>query len=407
VSFAAKFEKVDILFPGSSDRGARGRMWGALAALDAGQSRNDIIATTGVVVGAMDVNLEVEQGETFVIMGLSGSGKTTVLRALNGLNTISRGKITIRHGDELVDMSNPSAAVLRRLRNQAVSMVFQQFALLPWRSVRQNVELGLELRKMPAAEMKVRVDEWLDRVGLLQWAEMHASELSGGMQQRVGLARALVTDPDILLMDEPFSALDPLIRNKLQDELLQLQRSVQKTIIFVTHDLDEALKIGNRIAIMKDGRVIQVGKPEDIVLRPATEYVAEFVAHMNPLTAIRAASLMRPLEPMRAADGAHHFNDNQEYVLHLDELGQLVALHRDGAVAPFHRPQPGVRCPQGSTGIVTGQHLLREIVEIRQQTTRPVLVAEDRRIVGCIGTTEILDALTQAGRAGYRDKSTP
>jgi len=189
----------------------------------------------------------------------------------------------------------------------------------------------------------------------------------------------------------------------LQDELLQLQRSVQKTIIFVTHDLDEALKIGNRIAIMKDGRVVQVGKPEDIVLRPATDYVAEFVAHMNPLTAIRAASLMRPLDGPRTPDGLHHFNDNQDYTLRLDDGGRLVALHRDGASAPFHQPQPGVRCPQGSTGIVTGEHLLREIVEIRQQTTRPVLVADNGRIVGCIGTSEILDALTQAGRAGYQD----
>jgi glycine betaine/proline transport system ATP-binding protein len=405
MSFAAKFEAVDILFPGSADRGARGRMQTALAELDAGKTRNDIIGSTGIVVGAADVNLEIEQGEIFVLMGLSGSGKTTVLRALNGLNTISRGRITIRHGDELVDMSNPPPATLRRLRNQAVSMVFQQFALLPWRTVRRNVELGLELRKMKPAEMRASVDQWLDRVGLLQWADKHASELSGGMQQRVGLARALVTNPDILLMDEPFSALDPLIRNKLQDELLQLQRTVQKTIIFVTHDLDEALKIGNRIAIMKDGRVIQVGKPEDIVLRPATDYVAEFVAHMNPLTAIRAASLMRPIGALRASDGAHHFNDNQDYALHLDNSGQLIALHRDGAAAPFHQPQPGVRCPQGSTGIVTGQHLLKDIVEIRQQTTRPVLVADNGRIVGCIGTTEILDALTQAGRADYRDNT--
>lgn len=403
MSFAAKFEKVDILFPGSADRGARGRMQAALAALDAGQSRNDIIASTGIVVGAADVSLEIEQGEIFVIMGLSGSGKTTVLRALNGLNPISRGRITIRHGDELVDMSNPPAATLRRLRNRAVSMVFQQFALLPWRSVRRNVELGLELRKMPQAEMRAAVDEWLERVGLLQWADKHASELSGGMQQRVGLARALVTNPDILLMDEPFSALDPLIRNKLQDELLQLQRSVQKTIIFVTHDLDEALKIGNRIAIMKDGRVVQVGKPEDIVLRPATDYVAEFVAHMNPLTAIRAASLMRPLEALERRDGAHHFIDRETYRFTLGPAGGIDAVHCEGAMISIHHAAEGIAAPRDAIGVVTSEHLLKDVVDIRQQTSRPVLVHAEGRIVGCCGTAEILDALTQAGRAGYQD----
>lgn len=401
MSYAARFEAVDILFPGTADRGARLRIEAALGSIDAGRSRNDIIAAHSVVVGAADVSLEIEQGEIFVIMGLSGSGKTTVLRAVNGLNKISRGRITIRHGDQLVDMTNPEAATLRRLRNQAVSMVFQQFALLPWRTVRRNVELGLELRRMKPTEMRSIVDEWLERVGLLPWAEKHANELSGGMQQRVGLARALVTNPEILLMDEPFSALDPLIRNKLQDELLQLQSSVKKTIIFVTHDLDEALKIGTRIAIMKDGRVIQIGKPEDIVLRPATDYVAEFVAHMNPLTAIRAASLMRPLANLPAPDGAHHFTDHQQYALHLDNSGKLMTLRRDGATAPFHRPQPGIRCPQGSTGIVTTQHLLKDIVEIRQQTTRPVLVADNDRIIGCIGADEILNALTHAGRAEY------
>ncbi|OYW10496.1 MAG: choline ABC transporter ATP-binding protein, partial [Acidiphilium sp. 37-67-22] len=302
--FAARFEHVDILFPPAAGRAARAPVARAAAMLDAGQTRADIIEATGVVVGAADVNLEIAKGEIFVIMGLSGSGKTTVLRAVNGLNKISRGRILISHNNEMVDITNPPPATLRALRNRAVSMVFQQFALLPWRTVRRNVELGLELRRTGETETRAAVDRWLDLVGLLPWAEKHAHELSGGMQQRVGLARALVTDPDILLMDEPFSALDPLIRNKLQDELLSLQQRLHKTIIFVTHDLDEALKLGNRIAIMKDGQVIQVGAPEDIVLRPATEYVAEFVRHMNPLTAIRAASLMRPLDAAADAHGA-------------------------------------------------------------------------------------------------------
>jgi glycine betaine/proline transport system ATP-binding protein len=367
MSFAVRFENADILFPGTQDKRAKRIVQAALAALDAGQSRADIITSTGVVLGAADVNLEIEQGEIFCLMGLSGSGKTTVLRAVNGLNKLSRGKVLIRHGADVVDFTAPPPPVLRRLRNQAVSMVFQQFALLPWRTVRRNVELGLELRKMPKPAMRKAVDEWLEIVGLLPWAEKHARELSGGMQQRVGLARALVTNPDILLMDEPFSALDPLIRNKLQDELILLQQRVKKTIIFVTHDLDEALKIGNRIAIMKDGRVIQVGKPEDIVLRPATDYVAEFVQHMNPLTAIRATSLMVP------ATGTFTITDGETY----------SSTNPDLPILP-------------------PTSLLRDIVDARQTTGKPVLIGAPGGIIGYCTNAEILSALTHAGRASYK-----
>ena len=406
MAFAAQFDRVDILFPGLDSRAARPRVEAALRELDAGKSRSEIIASTGIVVGASDVTLTIEQGEIFVVMGLSGSGKTTVLRAMNGLNTISRGRILIRHGEQLVDMSNPAPAVLRRLRNEAISMVFQQFALLPWRSVRRNVELGLELRRMPAPEMRKIVDEWLDLVGLLPWAEKHAHELSGGMQQRVGLARALVTDADILLMDEPFSALDPLIRNKLQDELLSLQHTVRKTILFVTHDLDEALKLGSQIAIMKDGRIVQTGKPEDIVLRPASDYVAEFVRHMNPLTAIRAASLMRPINEIVRSDGACHFVDRGLYQVRLDVEGRLASIHCEGVEMAWRQPgadgstqQPGIR-------IVDADQLLKDIVELRQQSGHPVLVSADGRIVGFCGSDEIFAALTHAGRSEFRDSLT-
>ncbi len=398
-----QFDKVDILFPGIDDRASRGRVEAALKELDAGKSRSDLIASNGVVVGAADVNLEIGQGEIFVIMGLSGSGKTTVLRAVNGLNKISRGRILIRYGDNVVDMSHPEAGVLKRLRNQAVSMVFQQFALLPWRTVRRNVELGLELRRMPAPEMRKIVDEWLDVVGLLPWAEKYADELSGGMQQRVGLARALVTNPDILLMDEPFSALDPLIRNKLQDELLSLQRTVRKTIIFVTHDLDEALKIGNRIAIMKDGRVIQVGKPEDIVLRPATDYVAEFVKHMNPLTALRAVSLMKSVEEVARVDGAYRFIDRDMYEIELGANGKLADLRCGGDSVGWCDAGPDFAQTAGRVVLVEAGCLLKDIVEIRQMTGRPVLVCDDDRVIGFCGSNEILDALTHAGRSAFRE----
>jgi glycine betaine/proline transport system ATP-binding protein len=227
------------------------------------------------------------------------------------------------------------------------------------------------------------------------------------MQQRVGLARALVTDPDILLMDEPFSALDPLIRNKLQDELLSLQQRLHKTIIFVTHDLDEALKLGNRIAIMKDGQVIQVGAPEDIVLRPATEYVAEFVRHMNPLTAIRAASLMRPLDAAADAHGAQFtFADGpSHYRLSLRPDGTLDGLSCNGAAIAVHPIDGETATPEGAIGIVETTHLLKDVVEQRQRSGHPVLVAEDGRIVGWCGANEVLDALTHAGRATMNDAS--
>jgi len=399
MGIAVSFENVDILFPGLDDRGAKPRVQAALKALDSGKSRGEIISEQGVVIGSADVNLDIEEGEIFVLMGLSGSGKTTVLRAINGLNKVSRGRISILHGGKMEDVTRPEPKKLRKLRNEAVAMVFQQFALLPWRTVRRNVELGLELRKMPAAEMKKQVDQWLDVVGLLPWAEKHAKQLSGGMQQRVGLARALVTNPDILLMDEPFSALDPLIRTKLQDELISLQRTVKKTIIFVTHDLDEALKIGNRIAIMKDGRVIQVGKPEDIVLRPATDYVAEFVQHMNPLTAIRAVSLMSAIPPAFA--GTHRFMDHDLYQVTLDQEGLLVSITCGNQSVPCRDSRDDLSRMPGEVSVVAPDCLLKDIVEIRQMTGRPVLVADDGRITGFCGANEILTALTHAGRSSY------
>ena len=228
-------------------------------------------------------SLTVNEGEISVLMGLSGSGKSTLLRAVNGLNKVSRGMFWCATDGKMVDVVTCDEATLRHVRQGQVAMVFQQFALLPWRTVAENVGFGLELAGMPEAERKAKVDKQLKLVGLDQWAGKYAHELSGGMQQRVGLARAFATEAPILLMDEPFSALDPLIRTKLQDELLQLQKTLKKTIIFVSHDLEEALKIGNHITIMEGGRIVQTGRPEDIVLRPANDYVSEFIANVNPL----------------------------------------------------------------------------------------------------------------------------
>jgi glycine betaine/proline transport system ATP-binding protein len=262
----------------------------ALALLDARGTRADILARTGVVVGVAQASLSVARGEISVLMGLSGSGKSTLLRAANGLNAVTRGQVLVADGTSTVDVGVAcDPATLRRIRRHRIAMVFQQFGLLPWRTVRENVGFGLELRGETPARRREIVDRQLDLVGLSQWAERYTHELSGGMQQRVGLARAFATDADILLMDEPFSALDPLIRRKLQDELLALQERVRKTILFVSHDLDEALKLGDQVTILEGGLIVQSGTGRDIVERPANDYVAEFVRHVNPRTAIKGA----------------------------------------------------------------------------------------------------------------------
>ncbi|HBQ25807.1 MAG TPA: glycine/betaine ABC transporter ATP-binding protein, partial [Syntrophomonas sp.] len=222
------------------------------------------------------------------IMGLSGSGKSTLLRCLNGLINATAGKIII-DGQELTGMSSRQ---LEELRRKKMGMVFQRFALLPHRTVLGNVGYGLEVQGIARDKRDQQALQAIEMVGLKGWEDSYPANLSGGMQQRVGIARALATDPDILLMDEPFSALDPLIRQEMQDELLEIQNKLQKTIVFITHDLDEALKIGERIALMKDGKIVQMGQPEDILLSPATEYVARFVENVNYSRALTASSVM-------------------------------------------------------------------------------------------------------------------
>ena len=271
----------------------------ALEMANQGISRTDIQNKTGNILGVSKCTLDVHEGEIIVLMGLSGSGKSTLLRTVNRLNPITSGNVQIRTQGEMIDVGMASNTALRALRQHTVTMVFQNFALLPWRTVAENVGLGLELAGMSPAKCKELVDQQLEIVGLGNWGDKKIHELSGGMQQRVGLARAFVTDAPVLLMDEPFSALDPLIRAHLQDELLTLQERLRRTIIFVSHDLDEAVKIGTKIAIMEGGRIVQFGTPQDIVLNPADDYVGEFVAHMNPLNVLRASDVMRVLNESR------------------------------------------------------------------------------------------------------------
>ncbi|MGI9297019.1 MAG: choline ABC transporter ATP-binding protein [Gammaproteobacteria bacterium] len=286
---AVELDSVCIVFGGAPER--------ALPLMDAGESREKIQAETGQILGVHDCSLQVGEGEIVVLMGLSGSGKSTLLRAVNGLNKVARGTARVDDGKKMVDITRADAATLRFFRTQRIAMVFQQFGLLPWRTVADNIAFGLEVAGADAGRRRESVARQLEMVNLQGWGECAVHELSGGMQQRVGLARAFATESPILLMDEPFSALDPLIRVRLQDELLDLQTRLRRTILFVSHDLDEALKIGNRIVIMEGGRIVQTGAPEDIVLHPATDYVADFVAHMNPLKTLRAASVMRDSPP--------------------------------------------------------------------------------------------------------------
>ena len=288
MTVAVEFDRVSIVF---GDKPGQ-----ALPLMDQGQSRSEIQETTGQVLGVHDCSLTVSEGEILVLMGLSGSGKSTLLRAVNGLNPVVRGEVRVRHKGQPVSVTHANAKTLRELRLSHIAMVFQAFGLLPWRTVRENVGLGLELGGMPRAQRAERVDRQLDLVGLSDWAERKVGELSGGMQQRVGLARAFVTEAPVLLMDEPFSALDPLIRTRLQDELLELQARLKRTIVFVSHDLDEAFKIGNRIAIMEGGRIVQCGTPQEIFTHPENDYVADFVAHMNPLGVLCARDVMEPAQ---------------------------------------------------------------------------------------------------------------
>ncbi|WP_246484973.1 quaternary amine ABC transporter ATP-binding protein [Chitinophaga qingshengii] len=260
----------------------------ALHMLEQGKSKAEILEHTGATVGVKNASFDIEKGEFFVIMGLSGSGKSSLLRCLNRLIEPSAGKVLLNG----VDITALPDAELQKVRRKEIAMVFQKFGLLPHRSVLENVAFGLELQGTPPAERMDKARNVIELVGLKGYENMLPSELSGGMQQRVGLARALANDPEVLLMDEAFSALDPLIRTQMQDELLDLQEKMHKTIVFITHDLDEAIRLGDRIAIMKDGEVIQIGTPEEILTTPANEYVSSFVEKVDRKSIITASSLM-------------------------------------------------------------------------------------------------------------------
>lgn len=260
----------------------------ALALLKQGMSKADVMAKTGHTVGLSDVSLSVKEGETYVVMGLSGSGKSTLIRCLNRLIEPTAGKVLLE-GQDVLQLDEVG---LRNLRQKKMAMVFQRFGLLPHRTVLQNVGYGLEVQRLSGAEQRDKAMHWIEIVGLSGYENQYPNQLSGGMQQRVGIARALCTDPEILLMDEPFGALDPLIRREMQEELIKLQSKLNKTIIFITHDLDEALRLGDHIAILRDGIVVQSGTSEDILTNPADDYVADFTRDVNRSRVLTARGVM-------------------------------------------------------------------------------------------------------------------
>ncbi|MEM7211148.1 MAG: betaine/proline/choline family ABC transporter ATP-binding protein [Pseudomonadota bacterium] len=319
----------------------------AMAAIHAeGLSKAEVLERYNAVVGVADVSLDVSRGELFCVMGLSGSGKSTLVRHFNRLLEPTAGRIMV----EGTDVTALGTRALQDFRNRQIGMVFQNFALMPHRSVLDNVAMPLEIRQVSKNDRMAQASKILEIVELSAWGNKFAHELSGGMQQRVGLARALAADPDVLLMDEPFSALDPLIRRQLQDEFLRLSNILKKTTVFITHDLDEAVRIGHRIAIMRDGRVVQVGTAEDIVMNPADDYVADFVAGISRLKVVRAHAVMQPLEGSTAPSDAPRVNEAAP----LSELINM-AIDTDN---PLVVEDGGV-----DIGIIRREDLLRTVVE--------------------------------------------
>jgi|TARA_B100000519_G_scaffold30379_1_gene21142 glycine betaine/proline transport system ATP-binding protein len=325
-------------------------------ALDAIQnkkiSKQEALEKYNSVIGVSDVSFDVNKGEIFCVMGLSGSGKSTLVRHINRLLEPTSGKILINNQD-VMQFNKEN---LQELRNKKIGMVFQNFALMPHRSVLDNIAMPLEIRGVSKNDRLDAANNILNIVELQGWGNKYAHELSGGMQQRVGLARALAADPEFLLMDEPFSALDPLIRRQLQTEFIKLSKQMKKTTVFITHDLDEAVRVGHRIAIMRDGRVVQIGTPEEIVVNPSDDYVADFVKGISRLKVVQAKTIMQPLEQYKKNFGENL--SNNEKVNENDILSKLIetSVSKD-------KPIVVVNDHNTEVGIITQSDLLKAVVE--------------------------------------------
>ncbi|MDA9083561.1 betaine/proline/choline family ABC transporter ATP-binding protein [Candidatus Pelagibacter sp.] len=315
-------------------------------------SKQEALEKYNSVIGVSDVSFSVKKGEIFCVMGLSGSGKSTLVRHINRLLEPTSGQILINNEDVM----KFDAKSLQDLRNKKIGMVFQNFALMPHRSVLDNIAMPLEIRGISKNDRLDAANKILDIVELQGWGNKFAHELSGGMQQRVGLARALAADPDVLLMDEPFSALDPLIRRQLQAEFIKLSKQMKKTTVFITHDLDEAVRVGHRIAIMRDGKVIQIGTPEEIVMKPADDYVADFVKGISRLKIVQAKSIMQPVEKFEKEFGS--IGKNLESVHENDLLNKLIEKSsiKDEPILVINNEKKNI-------GVITQADLLKAVVE--------------------------------------------
>ncbi|MBN9372393.1 MAG: glycine betaine/L-proline ABC transporter ATP-binding protein [Hydrogenophaga sp. SCN 70-13] len=378
----------------------------ALALVREGRSKQEILAETGQSIGVFDAHFSIQAGEIFVIMGLSGSGKSTLVRLLNRLIEPSAGRVVI-DGRNIFEHSDRE---LRALRRKDISMVFQSFALMPHMTVRDNTAFGLELAGVDKATRLAQADEALSQVGLAGWGDSYPDELSGGMQQRVGLARALASDPSILLMDEAFSALDPIIRTDMQSELLRLQEVKRRTIVFISHDLDEAMRIGDRIAIMKDGQVVQVGTPEEILREPADDYVRNFVRGVDAAAVFKAGDIARRSQvvvaesPTRGARAALSMLEQQDreyaFVVCTQERFQgMVSVEslraalkgHEGPLGLQHAFLPGVQALEAG-------HPVNELFGQVAQAPWPLpVVGANGRYVGAISKTTLLRFMDRGG----------
>ena len=371
----------------------------ALTLIKDGMTKEEVLEQTGHVIAIRDISFDVKEGEVFVIMGLSGSGKSTLIRCLNRLIEPTKGQILV----DGVDLATMNETELRVARRHKLCMVFQQFALFPHRSVIDNVAYGLEVQGMDKEERHERALGVLDMVGLNGWEYSYPDELSGGMQQRVGLARALAVDPEILLMDEPFSALDPLIRRQLQDEFINLMETVHKTIVFITHDLNEALKLGERVAIMKDGQFVQLGNPEDIVAGPADEYVTEFVRDVPRSKVVSVRNIMREPEVT-----LYSWQGPKVAIHDMREKGVQYAFVMDPGrrlrgIITFDEARQAIK--EGVTRLsklVKGNALqigpdqpIEEVIPLAATTDNPVAVIdEDERLIGEVPRVALLWGMT-------------
>ena len=370
----------------------------ALEMIRANKSKTEILEKTGATVGVYDVNFEVEEGEIFVIMGLSGSGKSTLIRLLNRLIEPTSGNIYI----DGQDISSLDKEGLREVRRNKMSMVFQNFGLFPHRTILENTEYGLEIRGVPKEERQAKAEKALENSSLIAFKDQLPSQLSGGMQQRVGLARALANDPEILLMDEAFSALDPLIRREMQDELLDLQENVKKTIIFITHDLNEALRIGDRIALMKDGQIMQIGTGEEILTNPANEYVRTFVEDVDRSKVLTAQNIMVPaLTTNIEIDGPtvalkRMRQEEVSMLLAVDKKRQLKGVVRaEKALEARKNGTSLVECVDPEIQTIDKDMLVNDIFPLIYDAQTPLAVSDNGKLLGVVIRGSVLEALAE------------